>query len=342
MTNVLVTGGAGFIGSTFVRRLFEADRDAHITVLDALTYAGNLENIPQQVQDSGRFTFVHGSINDAETVRELIERTDQVVHFAAETHVARSLESDRVFFETDVLGTQCLANAVVRWGRNVERFVHISSSEVYGTAENPVMDEEHALNPTSPYAAAKAGADRLVYSYIETYDMPAIIVRPFNNYGPRQHLEKVIPRFITSLLLGEPLTVHGNGDAARDWIHVDDTARGIDLIRTTSLETVRGEVFNLGTGVDCSVLELAERLLAAASNTKSEISYMDDRIGQVVRHTASTDKSANVLGFTTQISLEDGLATTMQWYEDNPDAWKSQVSLREVEIQLPNGRVVRY
>ena len=343
MKNVLITGGAGFIGSAFVERIFATQPDTHLTVLDALTYAGSVDNISRVIQASDRFDFIHASINDAAVVREAVEGADQVVHFAAETHVARSLESDRVFFETDVLGTQCLANAIVRHGPQVERIVHVSTSEVYGTSvDRGLMDEDHALNPTSPYAAAKAGADRLIYSYVETYELPAVIVRPFNNYGRQQHLEKAVPRFITSALLGEPLRVHGKGDAARDWIYVDDTVRGIELAMTHDLATVQGEVFNLGTGLDTSILDLAERVLAMSGDTSSEIEFMEDRIGQVVRHAADVQKSAEVLGFTADMALDDGLAQTYQWYVDHPEWWKPKVAAREVEVQLPGGRVVRY
>lgn len=343
MKNVLITGGAGFIGSAFVERLFATQPEAHLTVLDALTYAGSLDNISPEIQASGRFDFIHASVNDASIVQAAVERADQIVHFAAETHVARSLESDRVFFETDVLGTQCLANAIVRHGPRVERIVHVSTSEVYGTSiDNGLMDEDHALNPTSPYAAAKAGADRLIYSYVETYELPAVIVRPFNNYGRKQHLEKAVPRFITSALLGEPLRVHGKGEAARDWIYVDDTVRGIELALTTDLATVQGQVFNLGTGRDTSILDLAERVLALSGNSVSQIEFMEDRIGQVVRHAADVKKTADVLGFTAAMALDDGLAKTFQWYVEHPEWWKPKVAAREVEVQLPGGRIVRY
>ncbi|HUR78337.1 MAG TPA: GDP-mannose 4,6-dehydratase [Acidimicrobiales bacterium] len=343
MTNLLITGGAGFIGSAFVERMYDERPEVHLTVLDALTYAGSLDNIPERARASSRFRFVHASINDEPVIRNEVQRADRIIHFAAETHVARSLESDRVFFETDVLGTQCVANAIVRWGQRVERLVHISTSEVYGTAaDHGLMDEEHALNPTSPYAAAKAGADRLIYSYVETYNLPAVIVRPFNNYGPKQHLEKAVPRFITSALLGEPLRVHGQGDASRDWIFVDDTVRGIDLILHADLGQVQGEVFNLGTGAEVSILELARRVLSLSGGSESQIEFMEDRIGQVVRHAADTDKTASALRFRPETNLGEGLERTFRWYADNPEWWKARVSLREVEVQLPGGRTVRY
>jgi len=216
MKTILVTGGAGFIGSNFVRYLFEAYPDLHITVLDALTYAGNMDSIPENIRNDARFDFWYGNVRNGELVNKLVPESDVVIHFAAESHVARSIFDNTVFFETDVLGTQVVANAVLRHVDSVERFIHISTSEVYGTALQIPMTEEHPLNPCTPYASAKTGADRLVYSYWVTYKIPAIIVRPFNTYGPNQHLEKVIPRFITSALQDEPLTIHGSGQNTRD------------------------------------------------------------------------------------------------------------------------------
>lgn len=246
MKSVLVTGGAGFIGSNFIRHIFYKYPEYKIVVLDALTYAGNIENVPAEIRDSNRFEFWYGNLNNLDLVNDLVERSETIVHFAAETHVARSLYLNRVFFITDVLGTQAIVNAILRHSDKVERFVHVSTSEVYGTALREPMDEDHPINPTTPYAAAKAGADRLVSSYVESYDIPAVIVRPFNNYGSRQHLEKVIPRFITSAILGEPLTIHGDGSAARDWLFVEDTADALDRVMHAPLSDVKGEVLNLG------------------------------------------------------------------------------------------------
>ena len=227
MKTILVTGGAGFIGSNFVNYIFVKYPEYKLIVLDALTYAGDIENIDPDVRNSDRFEFWYGDINNLDLVSDLAGRSDVVVHFAAETHVARSLYSHRVFFVTDVLGTQSIANAVLKHSGRLERFIHISTSEVYGTAEYEPMDEDHPLNPTSPYAAAKAGADRLVYSYITAHDIPGVIIRPFNNYGPNQHLEKVIPRFITSCILGEPLMIHGDGTAMRDWVYAGEDRKSV-------------------------------------------------------------------------------------------------------------------
>lgn len=342
MTTILVTGGAGFIGSAFVRHIFGSLPDAHIIVLDALTYAGSMDNLPKEIKESSRFEFWYGNINNSDLVSELVSKSDWVVHFAAETHVARSLYSNRVFFETDVLGTQSIANSVLRWADRVERFIHISSSEVYGTARHEQMDEQHPLEPTSPYAAAKAGADRLVYSYVVTYDIPAVILRPFNTYGPYQHLEKVIPRFITSALLDEPLTVHGTGAAERDWTFVEDTAAAVALVLQAPLENVKGEVFNIGTERSASVVDIADIVLDRMNKPKSLISYVDDRLGQVVKHRAAMEKSDRVLGFRPSVSLEQGLEKTIQWYTEHRGWWEPMLSFRKVPVKLRNGKVVWY
>src|SRR2546422_3146660 len=244
---ILVTGGAGFIGSNFARHLYNKYPEYRILVVDALTYAGSVANLPEGAQQSGRYEFWYGDVRNGELMDTLVSRADVVVHMAAESHVERSIYDNRLFFETDVLGTQTVANAVLKHSDRVELFIHISTSEVYGTAVTQKMDEHHPLSPTSPYASAKCGADRLVYSYWATYHIPAVIVRPFNNYGPYQHLEKAVPRFITSVLLGEPLTVHGDGAAARDWIFVEEHCEALDRLLHTNIENIRGEVINIGT-----------------------------------------------------------------------------------------------
>ena len=198
----------------------------------------------------------------------------------------------------------------------------VSSSEVYGTAERDPMDEEHPLNPRSPYAATKAGGDRLAYSYQVTYDLPVVIVRPFNNYGPRQHPEKVIPRFVTQALDGEALTIHGDGHASRDWLHVDDTAEAIVALLEAPLEEVAGEVVNVATGVDLSVAEIAERVLAAVGNPRATTLNVEERPGQVDRHIGSTDKLARLTGWRASIAFDDGLERTVAWYRDNEAWWR--------------------
>ena len=241
MKTILITGGCGFIGSNFVRYLYERyPNDYRIVVVDALTYAGRIESLPPNAMESGRFEFWYGDVRNGQLIDSLVARADIVVHMAAETHVTRSIYDNLAFFETDVLGTQVVANSVANHRKTVELFVHVSTSEVYGTAETPRMAEDHPLNPSSPYAAAKCGADRLVSSYYLTYGIPAVIVRPFNNYGPLQHLEKVVPRFTTSCLLGEALTVHGDGSSARDWMFVEDHCRALDALLHADRTTVIG------------------------------------------------------------------------------------------------------
>lgn len=339
---VMVTGGAGFIGSNFVRYLFEKYSDYKILLLDLLTYAGDIENIPEIVRNSERFEFWYGDINNLDLVNDLVQRSEIIVHFAAETHVARSLYQNRVFFVTDVLGTQSVANAVLKNIDRIEKFIHISTSEVYGSAEYEPMDEDHPLNATTPYAAAKAGADRLVYSYTESYGIPATIIRPFNNYGPSQHLEKLIPRFITSALLKEPLTIHGDGSAARDWIFVGDTVRAIDKVIHAPLDEVKGKVFNIGTGTAISVLEIAGRILELFEMDEGYLTYMPERFGQVKKHISSTKKAVDVLGFRPEISFDEGLNRAIAWYKENRDFWAKQMSMRKVPVKNKEGGIVWY
>ena len=291
MKKVLVTGGAGFIPSNFIRHLL-ANTPYDVVSLDALTYAGNVENLAD-VMSHERLSFVHGDIRDAELVRDVVEHVDVIVNAAAESHVEKSiLDGGSEFVRTNVEGTQILLDAIRE--APVERFILISSSEVYGTAETAPMDEEHPLNPRSPYAGTKAGADRLAYSYFVTYELPIVIVRPFNNYGPRQHPEKVIPRFITQALRDEPLTVHGDGHASRDWLYVDDDAEAIEAVIEAPLDAVAGEVLNVATGIDISVSEIADKVLDALGKERALKLHVPERPGQVDRHIGSTDKAARL------------------------------------------------
>lgn len=320
MKTVLVTGGAGFIGSNFLRHLHSRYPDYQILLLDALTYAGNLDNIPETLKHSGQFEFFQGNITQAELVQKLVQRSDVVIHFAAESHVTKSIYDNSIFFETDVIGTHVIADAIAKYP--VERFIHISTSEVYGTALTEPMDENHPLNPMSPYAAAKAGADRLVYAYRQTYDIPAVIIRPFNNYGPCQHLEKAVPNFIVSALLDQPLTVHGMGEASRDWMFVEDTCRALDAVMHAPLDTVAGQTINLGTGHDTSVLEIARLVLELTGKPVDRIEFTSDRPGQVTRHISSTAKARALLDWKHTVNLKDGLARTVEFYSDNRGWWE--------------------
>lgn len=337
---ILVTGGAGFIGSNFVRHIYKKYPDYKIIVLDALTYAGSIENLPININENidERLAFWYGNVKNGELVDTLVSQSDVVVHFAAETHVTRSIYDNFLFFETDVLGTQTIANAVLKYKDRIERFIHISTSEVYGTARKEFMDEEHPLMPMSPYASAKAGADRLVYSYWATYEMPAIIIRPFNNYGPYQHLEKAVPRFITSCILNEPIRVHGDGSAARDYVFIEDVCMAIDMIMHADIKKVSGEVFNVASGVHRSMLSIAQDVARLMGKDESIITFVGERPGQVFRHTGDITKIKKMLGWNPAVALENGLKKTIQWYKENRRWWERQLWMRAVPIITKSGK----
>ncbi len=336
---LLITGGAGFIGSNFVKYIFRHYPGYKLIVLDALTYAGNMDNIPEDIKGDSRFSFWYGNVTNGALVSELVAQSDVVIHFAAETHVARSVFDNDLFFKTDVLGTQAVANAVLQHRDSIERFVHISTSEVYGTARDTPMTEEHPLNPASPYASAKVGADRLVYSYWVTYDIPAVIVRPFNNYGSNQHLEKVIPRFISSALLDEPLTIHGTGDSTRDWVYVEDVCAALDRVIHARIDAVRGQVINIGTGRDIAIGSIAEMVLDRLGKPRSLLTHMSDRPGQVQRHVSSTEKASRLLQWQASTGFEEGLAKTIDWYAENRDWWQKLLWMRHVPIKTKDGKI---
>jgi dTDP-glucose 4,6-dehydratase len=316
---ILVTGGAGFIPSNFIHHLL-AKTPYEVVSLDALTYAGNLDNLTGAMSHE-RLSFVQGDIRDVELVRDIVSQVDVIVNAAAESHVEKSIEEGaREFVTTNVEGTQILLDAIR--DAPVERFILFSSSEVYGTAESAPMDEEHPLNPRSPYAATKAGADRLAYSYYVTYGLPVVIVRPFNNYGPRQHPEKVIPRFITQALQGRELTIHGDGHASRDWLYVDDDAEAIEAVIEAPLANVAGEVLNVATGLDIPVTDIADAVLDALGKPASLKAFVTERPGQVDRHIGSTEKMQRLTGWQARTSFEDGLARTIAWYRDNEAWWR--------------------
>jgi dTDP-glucose 4,6-dehydratase len=361
MKTILVTGGAGFIGSNFVRYLYNKYPEYRILVVDALTYAGSVQNCPDGAFGSTRYEFWYGDVRNGELMDTLVAQADVVVHMAAESHVTRSIYDNRLFFETDVLGTQTVANAVAKHRDKVERFIHISTSEVYGTAEAELMDENHPLNPMSPYASAKCGADRLVYSYWATYDIPALIIRPFNNFGPSQHLEKAVPRFVTSCILGEPMTVHGDGSAARDWLFVQDHCEALDKAIHVEREKIVGQVINLGTGQHRTVLEVAQAvqkimqvesrelvgagigrrktdLASRNEQPTAEIQFVGDRPGQVFRHTSDAAKAKRILGWEPRTSFEDGLKQTIDWYRSNQEWWQPQMWMRHIPIVTASGK----
>ena len=326
MKRILVTGGAGFISSNMIRYLL--DETAHeVVTMDALTYAGNLANLAD-VLEHERLRFIHGDIRDLADVTAALEGVDVIVNAAAESHVSKSIEQGGgEFVTTNVVGTQVLLDAMRE--HPVERFILISSSEVYGTAESEPMTEDHPLNPRSPYAGTKAGGDRLAFSYWCTYDLPITIIRPFNNYGPFQHPEKVIPRFIIQALTDQPLTIHGNGIASRDWLHVFDTAEAITAACEAPLDAIVGETINVATGVDESVEEIADAILEILGKPASLKQHITDRPGQVDRHIGSTGKALELLGWRSSIPFSDGLERTVHWYRDNPDWWQSVMATEE-------------
>jgi dTDP-glucose 4,6-dehydratase len=326
MKRILVTGGAGFISSNMIRYLLQ-ETDHEVVTMDALTYAGNLANLADVIEHD-RLRFIHGDIRDLADVTSALEGVDVIVNAAAESHVSKSIEQGGgEFVTTNVVGTQVLLDAMRE--RPIERFILISSSEVYGTAESDPMTEDHPLNPRSPYAGTKAGGDRLAYSYWCTYGLPITIIRPFNNYGPFQHPEKVIPRFIIQALTDQPLTIHGNGIASRDWLHVFDTAEAITAACEAPLDAIVGETINVATGVDESVEEIADAILGILGKPASLKQHITDRPGQVDRHIGSTDRALRLLGWRSSIPFSDGLERTVRWYRDNPDWWHSVMATEE-------------
>lgn len=326
---ILITGGAGFMGSHFTKLLVRKYPDYKITVLDALTYCGNLENL-KEVEDHPNYTFIHGDIRDREVVEKVLMGMDRVIHFAAETHVDRSIDNSDPFISTDIKGTQVLLETARRYP--LKRFVHISTSEIYGTAQRVPMTEEHPLNPQSPYAAAKAGADRLAYSYAIAYNLPIVIVRPFNNYGPNQFPEKLFPLFITNALEGKPLPIYGNGKNTRDWLYVEDCCDALEIVLMDEVKPLEREVINLGTGVDTNVLTISEAILTHLRKPKSLLKHVGDRPGHVERLVSSTQKAERLLGWRAKTPLEEGIRKICDWYSGNPEWWK-RIKEREKEYK---------
>ena len=324
---LLVTGGAGFIGSNLVRYLLRTHEDVEIINLDLLTYAGNLENLAD-VEEDTRYRFVHGDVCDADVVAELVTDVDAVLNLAAESHVDRSIVSDAPFVRTNVTGTYVLLSAALEAG--VGRFLQVSTDEVYGELpwrdpadgdpDAPRFTEETPLAPRSPYSATKAAADLLVMSYHTTHGMDVVITRCSNNYGPYQHPEKLIPLMITSAIDDEPLPVYGDGLNVRDWIHVEDHCRGLDA----ALRQGRaGEVYNFGGDAERTNLEVVRALLAALDKSEDLISFVEDRAGHDRRYAIDSSKAQRELGWTPTIGFEEGLAETVAWYRDRAENGKS-------------------
>jgi dTDP-glucose 4,6-dehydratase len=316
MVEVVVTGGAGFIGSNFVRYALAEHADWHVTTLDKLTYAGRRETL-HDVIDNPRHTFVHGDIADAAVSSPLVEKAQIVVHFAAETHVDRSILAAGEFIRTDVEGTFVLLEAARR-ASGLRRFVQISTDEVYGSVATGASRETDELKPRNPYSASKAGADRLAYSYWATYDVPVIVTRASNNYGPYQFPEKVIPLFVTNAIDDIPVPLYGDGRNVRDWLHVIDHCRAIDLLIDKG---VSGDVYNIGGGNDVMNVDLTHKILDVLGKPASLIKPVADRPGHDRRYCVDTTK-LRAVGWQPQVPFEQGLRDTIDWYRANDWWWR--------------------
>ncbi len=312
---ILVTGGAGFIGSNFIRHILNKYPDYKITNLDKLTYAGNLDNL-KDVEKNENYKFIKGDICDKELVNELMPNVDIVVHFAAETHVDRSIKDPTAFIETDVKGTFILLEAARK--NNIKKFIHISTDEVYGQIEKGSFKETDILNPRNPYSASKAGADRLAYSFYCTYNMPIIITRSSNNYGPYQYPEKVMPLFITNLIENKKVPLYGDGLNVRDWIYVLDNVEAIDFIMNNGK---LGEVYNIGGGNELTNIEMTKIILKEMNKDESFIEYVKDRLGHDKRYSLDCTK-INKLGWRPRFDFNKVIKETINWYKNNEWWWK--------------------
>jgi dTDP-glucose 4,6-dehydratase len=316
MVNVLVTGGAGFIGANFVRYAIASHPDWHITTLDKVTYAGRLENL-QGLLDHPRHEFVKGDVADPGVAGPLVREAEIVVHFAAETHVDRSIVSAGEFITTDIYGTFVLLEAA-RQNSRLRRFVQISTDEVYGSVTEGASRETDELKPRNPYSASKAGADRLAYSYWATYQVPVIITRASNNYGPNQFPEKIIPLFITNLIDDIAVPLYGDGLNERDWLHVTDHCRGVDLLIEHG---VNGEVYNIGGGNHVTNIDLTRRIIQLTGKTETLIRPVRDRPGHDRRYSLDTTKLQG-LGWRPHVPFDQGLSETVAWYRNNEWWWR--------------------
>ena len=316
--HVLVTGAAGFIGSNYVRNLLRGaypgiDPTA-VTVVDRFTEVGNIANL-EPIAEDPRLRIVQGDIVDEPAVDKVMDGAELVINFAAESHVDRSIVNAAEFVRSNVVGTQVLLAAALRHG--VRRFVQVSTDEVYGSIESGSWTETWPLEPSSPYAASKASADLLVRSYHRTFGLDTIITRCSNNYGPYQYPEKIIPLFVTNLLEGKKIPLYGDGRNVREWIHVDDHCRGIQLAAESGRA---GEIYHIGGGVELSNIELTRRILDACGAGTAAIDYVDDRPGHDLRYSLD-DSKLRALGYRPQVSIDEGLAATIAWYQDNPPWW---------------------
>lgn len=304
---LLVTGGAGFIGSNFVRYVLDEHEDDEVITLDALTYAGSRDNL-DGVLDNPRHTFIEGDIRNYELVKDLVEDADLIINFAAESHVDRSIQGSKPFVTTNIQGTQTLLDAAKE--SEIQRFLQISTDEVYGQIFNGKFAENDKLNPRNPYAATKAGADLLAQSFEKTHDLPILITRTCNNFGPRQHPEKLIPKFIRNAAAGEKLPVYGDGSNVREWIYVEDNCRALDVVLR---EGQIGEIYNIGSHVEKTNLEVTEAILNAVGADEDLIDFVDDRAGHDQRYAVETEKIES-LGWKPKYTFEEGLNQTISYY----------------------------
>ena len=317
---LLVTGGAGFIGSNYVRMLIHGELKgiSKIIILDKLTYSGNKQNLLDL--DPSSFQFIQGDIGDSGLVSKLSKQVDAIVNFAAESHVDRSINSSREFVQTNVLGTHTLLESARK--SNVEIFLQVSTDEVYGSIIDGSWDEEFPLKPNSPYAASKASADLISQTYHRTYGMDVRITRCSNNYGPYQYPEKVIPLFITNLIQDKKVPLYGQGLNVRDWLHVKDHCRGIHLVLTRGKS---GDVFNIGGGRELSNLELTKVILKAMGASEERIEEVADRLGHDFRYSLNIEKITRQLGYKPEVSFEEGISQTIEWYKSNEKWWEPLV-----------------
>lgn len=314
---LLVTGGAGFIGSNFVRRIVDGTLSgiSSITVLDKLTYAGRLSNLNMLPKDS--FEFIKGDICDSTLIDSLTKKSDAVINFAAESHVDRSITAARDFVETNILGTQTLLSYALK--NDVSTFVQVSTDEVYGTIDEGSWSEESQLLPNSPYSASKASADLIARSYHRTFGLDVRVTRCSNNYGPHQYPEKVIPLFVTNLIDGKKVPLYGNGLNVRDWLHVDDHCKGIHAVLNKGKP---GQIYNIGGGRELNNRELTDTILALMGRDSTSIEYVEDRLGHDLRYSVSYEKISRELGYQPQVTFEQGLLETINWYKENESWWR--------------------
>ena len=322
MSKLLITGGAGFIGSNFARRQVLNSKYTKVTVLDSLTYAGNLKNLAP-IMDLNNFNFIKCDIRDQEKIKSVISDHDIVVHFAAESHVDRSIANPNTFIQTNVLGTFILLEAAR--DSSIETFIHVSTDEVYGSIQSGSWNEESTIDPNSPYSASKASSDLIALSYFKTFGLDVRITRSSNNYGPYQYPEKLIPLFITNLMDNIKVPIYGKGENIRDWIHVDDNCLGIEKVIEHGSA---GEIYNLGGGNELTNLKISEKILNAFGFDDSMISYVEDRKGHDLRYSVKSEKAKSKLGFNPIINLNTGLQETIDWYKNNRSWWEPLKSLK--------------